>query len=205
MHYTLMRRFDEGVFPTEKIDFLDGFYRLSYGNSAKNEMDRRYERLRKRAGMTKKHDTSYRQNQVRFMARQYETNFVNNLWMHAWNRLNAFFKHFEADHSVRYATLHHLFVSNSERVPSQRLLSDMEEQLGHTYGHRLTNFRHEYFTHIKLMYRLQRFNEDWNHKNFSVIPILQHGRKHIRIDTHALWQVHNSLENTEKGNSFEKK
>lgn len=47
----------------------------------------------------------------------------------------------------------------------------------------------KYHEHLKLFYNLQRYNGENNLNNFAVIPIIRHGRKHIRYDTQALHQL----------------
>lgn len=201
MQFKLMKEFEADIFPQEKINFLDGFYRLSIGNKEQNIMNSHYRKIRRRAGLLEQHDTSHRQNQVKSLCYQYEINFRNNIWMHAWNRLNSFFKIFEKQHNIRYDTLHYLFVTNSTKQPSQLLINEMEHYLDYN-GERLTNMRSQYFKYIRIFYKLQRYNEDNGLKNFALIPIVHHGRKHIRYDTYALFQMHNALQTNkrEKGN-----
>lgn len=79
MHHKLMREFEDGLFPQEKIRFLVGFYRLSIGNKEQNVMNAEYKKIRRRAGILEQHDTSDGQNQVKSLSFQYETNFKNNI------------------------------------------------------------------------------------------------------------------------------
>lgn len=138
MHFKLNKDWANGVF--KKIIFLDYFYALKKGGLSKYELDIEYKSLRGRH-LKDLHDGSYRSNIFCFAARQYETVFVNNIWIHAYKRLRNFLRRFGENAKAVYETLDFLFTQKSKHKPNANLINMMKIHLGH--GGSVRSTRHK--------------------------------------------------------------
>lgn len=184
LHYKLSKEWSSGHFPT--ISFLDYFYALCDKSKAKYDMDLAYKSIRGEY-ISKKYNHSYRSNLLVFAAKQYETIFSNNIWMHAYTRLRRFLYQFEKNKTVVYQMLDFLFNQNSKYSLNMDLYKIMREHLKFS-GCRFLHIKEYPLAHLRFFYNLQRYNEQNELKNFSLIPIYKHGLLHIRYDTFALYQ-----------------
>lgn len=188
IHWTLMKRWRTGDF--NAINFLHCYYPLMVKKKSQYLLDPDYEILR---GPLPLYDSSYRSNIFVDSANQYEVIFHNNIWMHGYNRLRRYFK-FEPDKKKVYNTLAYLFNTKGANEPDEELLARMRNDLKWN-GEKLDKLQNKklFWPSIELFYNLQRYNERNNLKNFALIPIFNHGLKHIRYDSFAFYYLLSSI------------
>lgn len=141
----------------------------------------------------------YKYNIITYMETTMETAFFNNIWMNGYKRLRKYFYHkikefrlppnqIEITEKDVYKTLDSLFVRKSKHAPNEYLLSFMQDDLMYDLeGFYVIDDRKKYFRYIPFFYRLQRYNEAEQIQNFALILTFKHGRKHITIDSNALF------------------
>lgn len=135
MHYKLYKDWASDVY--EKIKFLDYFYALKKGSNSKFDLDHEYKSIRGRQ-LKDTPDGSNRLNWFYFAARQYETIFVNNIWIHAYKRLRTFLNRFEEDKKAVYETLGFLDAKDSKNTPNATLLQNDKGSPGSRWKIRLS-------------------------------------------------------------------
>lgn len=84
--------------------------------------------------------------------------------------------------------MHHLFYIDSEKTPNSILISTLKEKLYFRGTFRTIKF--EWHKYILTFWILQRFNHTNGYKNFKLVPHYKSGRKHITIDSTALYQYY---------------
>lgn len=111
--------------------------------------------------------------------------------MHARSRVRRFLFNIVYDKKEQrkdvFRTIEYLF---SERggSPDPCLISAMTQYLGYVDDNeRMSDIQKNCYRHIRLFYKLQRFNEDNKLNNFALIPIMKHGLHHVRYDSQGLW------------------
>lgn len=196
-HYILNKKWANNDFT--KVRFLDHFYVLSAVRNAnmstKTEtMDSEYMRLRV-DNINGLHNRSGKSNSIVFAAKQYETSFNNNIWMHAYVRVKRFLKNFTENKTVVYRTLDFLFNRNSKNDTNPHLIRMMELSLGYD-GERFLDVKSKPHKYLKFFYRLQCYNNALGRRNFALVPIYKHGLHHIRYDTQGLHYLLSSLRKT---------
>lgn len=193
-HFDLMRKWRDGNFPRNEIDFRQYFLALLRQN--RDTLDPEYAALR---GNLPFYDNSYRINMMNHLITQYKTAFKNNLKVHAYSRLRKFFKTFiivnqrgesvPFEYKVIKDTLEFVFYRETNVVPNQTLLELLRNYLGWN-GQKLFDIdSNKYYKHVELFYRLQRYNEQHRFKNFKIIPQFSYGSLHIRYDTQAMSEL----------------
>lgn len=206
IHWDLMRKFNDGIFPQQKIDFSYYFKALCHQDRVIYVLDPEYSQLR---GDLPLYDCSIRSNIREHLINQYDTVFNNNLKTHAFNRLRKFFAKFgrlnDQGQFINFKyndmrdTLGYLFYYETDSVPDPQLLQLMTDNLGWN-GEKLHDIDSDRnYKHIEIFYRLQRFNETNRFKNFKLIPQFHFGAIHIRYDTQAMFHVLNSMKLIKKG------
>lgn len=193
-HFDLMRHFEQNIFPTQKIDF--SFYFRALLTQNPGWLDPAYSQIR---GNLRFYSNECRSNIMVDLISQYETAFKNNLKVHGYSRMRKFFKTCVMydengeivpieDPAIR-DTLAFLFNRESDALPDQGLLLVLRLDL-HWTGEKLIDIDSaQYFKHVEIFYRLQRFNEINLMKNFMLIPQHHFGSVHIRYDTQAMFYV----------------
>lgn len=108
---------------------------------------------------------------------------------HMYSRIRKFCKN-ECPNIKSYETLDWLFNLKSKYSPDADLLNAFRIHLDFdknvSSSDRFSNLKMNWYKHLPLLYKLQRYNESKNIKSFRLIPLFSHGRKHIRCDTQAL-------------------
>lgn len=180
----------------KQINF--GYYFYSLLNKNAHRIDPDYREIR---GDLPLYDNSNRSNILIDLVKTYTTVFRTNIVTHAWKRLRNFFLLFTYTNDngeqvkLVYAdirsTLEYLFYRDTDSVPQEALLQLLETHLQWNRQNRLFDISdgEQYFKHIELFYRLQRFNESNGLKNFKLIPQFKFGAIHIRYDTQAMFQL----------------
>lgn len=107
--------------------------------------------------------------------------------MHAYSRLRRFLYQFEKNKTVVYQMLDFLFNKDSKYSLNMDLCKIMRDHLKYP-GYRFLSVKENPQVYLRFFYNLQRYNEQNNLKNYSLIPIYKHGLLHIRYDTFALYQ-----------------
>lgn len=180
----------------EKIDFGYYFYAL-----LPKYADQLHPVYREMRGNLPLYDISHRSNLMIDVIKQFKTSIRNNIVVHAWTRIKKFFLHFGYENEngefvkFKYAdirsTLFYLFYRETDEVPREDLLQSLEQDLQWNRNERLfdIDIGDNYFKHIALFYRLQRFNENNRYKNFKLIPLFHFGSLHIQYDTQAMFAL----------------
>lgn len=201
--WDLMRKWDDDDFPQRKIDFGYYFKALCIQEIRANRrlyvLDPEYSELR---GDLPLYSCKLRSNIREQLINGYEMAFQNNLKVHAYKRLSNFFRKFGYEYRDMRDTLGYLFHRETDSVPDQILLNCMIDHLEWDQQRLYDIDSDEYFKHIKLFYRLQRFNETNRYKNFKLIPQHHYGAIHIRYDTQAMFHLLNSMKLIDKKNEL---
>lgn len=191
---------------TKEMDFYKFFYplkairRVNKKDPNKYQKDEDYDHIRRRNNL-RNYDGDKRTNLIVFAVQQYKTVFVNNVWMHMYNRIRKFFNT-ECPKTKSYETLDWLFNSESEYLPDPILIGALRIHLdyGRNAGlERFCNLKKNWYKHLPLLYKLQRYNETKKLKNFRLIPLFSQRRKHIRYDTQALGHMLVACSKLKKG------
>lgn len=196
IHYVYMGQLEVNPHQTiiTKPKFIDYFYHLKADSKAKYEILSEYNELRCSARL-QKYDGSYRSNLFISAANSYETCAMNNITVHMYSRVRKFFKSC-AKETPSYETLDWLFTKKSKKLPDPMLIQHLKDKLQFTGN--FHDLKQKWFTYIPFLYRLQRHFETIEHKNFRLLPIFSHGRKHIRYDSFAFYQLLASMKLTTK-------
>lgn len=155
-------------------------------------------------------DDRYNGNAINGMSQKFRTNFGNNIWSHAEERVKnliklkhsrasanlikvvlfSLFDPASADPNVwhGYALLMHVDVEDVEELQAT-VRNIMQPPNGNFY---LCN-RWNWFKYVPAFWRLQRFFEAMHRKNFTLIPQFHHGRQMIPIDTSTLHKCINAF------------
>lgn len=192
------KRAQLGQPPKQEKQINFGYYFYSLLPKYAHRIDQVYRELR---GDLPLYDNSHRSNILIHLVTTYETVFRTNIVTHAWKRLRKFFLKFtytnDNGEEVHYktadirSTMEYLFYRVTDSVPQEALLQLLETHLQWNRQNRLfdINDGEQYFKHIELFYRLQRFNETNRHKNFKLIPQFKFGAIHIRYDTQGMFDL----------------
>lgn len=130
-------------------------------------------------------------------ARTYATAFMNNIQIHAANRLYRYFKHrvehydipFSVSTQEIYDTLNVLFNRKSDKEPNEYLLACMVEDFGNVYTFYNINFNNKYHEPFEFFYKLQKYNEINGLRNFVLIPQNHLKRHYIQLDSVDLYNL----------------
>ena len=178
---------------TKRNYFMEFFYHLQKGSKTKYILDDEYSKLRNQHGI-ELYDMSYKSQLMNFAATTYTTVLMNNIQVHMYNRVRRFFKHVQPELNS-YSTLKYLFQDETEQ-PNEKLLKELKTKLN--FNGTFKDLTTKWMTFIPFLYRLQRFREKENIKNFTIFPIFKHGSKHIRYDTSGLHKLLRSVVKTKK-------
>lgn len=87
------------------------------------------------------------------------------------------------------STMRYMF-SDSKEVPDESMLAVVEEVMLNT---NFQSMEYNWYSYVPALWRLQRFNETNNLRNFTIIPQNSPGRLAIRIDTYTMKCLVNSI------------
>lgn len=190
VNFVLYKNWNNGIFPVEKYNFLQYFYHLMSKKAVKYEIDSDYKIIRLKEFSNYFYNSSKRSNIFIEKANLFETNFHNNLFIHAYKRIRRFLYNFCSDKVVVYQTLDTLFTKNSKYKPNYGLIDVMKNEL--TYDglgfFELTN-KQKYIKYIKFFYNLQKYNHVNGFRNFKLVPIFRFGCHHIQYDSKSLFEL----------------
>ena len=173
--------------------FMEFFYHLQKGSKTKYIIDVDYNNIRTKHGL-QLYDMSYKSQLMNFAATTYTTVLMNNVQVHMYNRVRRFFKHVQPEINS-YSTLKYLFQDEKED-PNVKLLKELKTKL--KFDGTFKDLNTKWMSFIPFLYRLQRFREKENVKNFTIFPIFKYGCKHIRYDTTGLHKLLRSIIKTKK-------
>lgn len=207
--YDLITKANQGIFPTQPIEFRDYFVSFQNGykpimstkcksgekqfNPNKGQMMSEYQNLRATYHITEKFEAS--NNILEDLVTTYQTNFINNIQIHTGARLNRYFQHrihhFDIPFEVTWKdvndTLSFLFYKKTEKLPHWYLISALQEDFGQVYTFYAS--KKDYWKSFEFLYKLQRYNDENKLKNFKLIPQFTVRTHHIRIDNVALYYI----------------
>ena len=190
---------------SSKNIFMDLFYHLKQKSKDKYQLNTDYELLRIKNNLSKYNVVC--SNSMIFLATQYETILKNNIFMHAYNRIRKFFKNHTKQESdiytptIIYKTLDVLFNKKSTNKANEYLLQLLKTIL-HFDMDNFYDIEQKPLKYIPLFFNLQKYNENRNLKNFTLIPQIKSGRKYIRYDSCAFFTLLASLKLLDKGNTL---
>lgn len=146
-----------------------------------------------------------KQNIVNHVIAQYKTALVNNLEQHTYGRINKFLKHYQTNAlglddstpeqkrllaTARYETLKHVSGSaEADETKKDAALWAALRQHGYDGTSTLRSFRSNYWRFWRLMWNMQRYNQQHEIKNFTLFPIFKQKRHHICYDSKGLQQL----------------
>lgn len=206
-HFCLSKDLQSGQYDVnKKIDFFKFFYSLKIvrrQNKKKPNQynkDMEYNQIREKYKL-RNYDGDKRTNLIVFAVKQYETVFVNNIWMHMYTRVRRFCK--SVCPTIKsYETLDWLFNLKSKYLPDADLINAFRKHLDYDTNvgkERFSNVKKDWYKHLPFLYKLQRYYESKKLKSFRLIPLFSHGRKHIRYDTQALGHMLMACSKLKKG------
>lgn len=202
IHHILYQKYSQDEFPEREYNFVHYFKHLVQQKTEKTinqyVIDPEYQALREQFGLPTKYDIE--PNLIVYAANTYATAFKNNIWMHLYNRVNNFLRH------VQLLILNKDFETNKAELNQQRndtvkyvlgfrdhdayndeLLQKMIEWT--EWDAPLTITQHLYYRNMKVLFKIQRFNELFGLRNFSLVPILDHRRHHVNYCSQGLLQL----------------
>lgn len=208
IHFRLYRDFSNGIFPTKKIKFEHYFHQLKVNKTKSTKLkykldDSEYQSFRYEF---KLQQYDVKQNIFNYAVNQYETNFITNISTHAYKHVNKFLnvvqrkilKKASTTKGEKYSlykkrrdVLNYVFNGKNKSKCDKELLAEMQK-IG--FQAPFGSLRKNYFKVLKVLYNVQRFFERENVKNFNLVPIMKHGRHHVRYDTRALWELLQGLD-----------
>lgn len=190
INFVLYKNWNNGIFSKSLYDCLKCFYHLMSKNSIKYEIDADYKKLRLLKFSSYIYDSSRRQNIFVTQANLYETNFHNNLFVHAYKRIRRFLKQFEKDAKIVYQTLDTLFDRKSKFVANENLINLMKIHLNYNgQGFYDLKNKQKYINYIEFFFNLQKYNNLNGLRNFRLVPIYRFGSHHIQYDSKSLFEL----------------
>jgi hypothetical protein len=202
VYHAIYKMLDNGLSISNEIKFLD------FMEEARREnRDPTYEQFRNEAGVNRQYDCSFRQNFYKDITKQYETVLRNNIWMNAKERVKRFLKKHnpEATKRVLEKYVEYMFdynfydkECNATFEPDINFLpieqiSWLTEPGFFEDSARLSTC----LPFLKVFYKIQKINELNKWKNFKLVPLYKHGRKHISYTDSSFYVMLCSFNKTE--------
>lgn len=146
---------------TDKNLFNDFFFGVCWTERSGYELYPEIKTLCDRYGVRAPKIAENTGNLVNYASQTYFTNFKNNIWQHAYQRLKRFFSMHTCDKDMIYDTLHFLFNTDSDKIPNENLIEAIRIQLkpmrfgnGKGYFHGMNSSK--WFKYVPVYMRLQK-------------------------------------------------
>lgn len=186
---------DLSIFNKSPSDFVrDSFYAVLVGYKCSD----RFEGYLTEFEIRKPNNDCFK-NSFKYTYGLYETNFRNNIVMHAKSRVKKYFKTIDnIEPRDIEATVTFLFRRNANNLNKNDRLLDELNNIG--FAHREQNsfaemIEENWFQSVPIFMKMQRAIYNYNQQqrmqmqigNFTVIPVCGHQRQHVRHDLDAMF------------------
>lgn len=159
----------------------------NFAENHKNPINDNYKELRESIGTIPYYSKLNKGNILAYASTNYETNFSTNIWRHAKSRIKAFLRalHPNDGKDDIENTVTFLFHTTTIIIPNESHMNSIDQYLvpPANYFRKIEN---EWYTFFPIFWRLHRFNDANQLRNFKLFPLYAYGRKYIRIDTRSL-------------------
>lgn len=181
----------------KKREYIRFFHQLqTIPASSAPKMNARYDRIRRDNKMPS-YNQNVKANIHLYAADQYMVNFKTNVTTHARAHVTRFLRRLyptrkKEDRKKLNDTISHLFFSTSTAAPDKQMMQRVKKVLDppKTLFRNLTS---NWYACVPSLWRLQRFNEANELRNFKLFPQYSHGRKAIEIDTQSMVRLINEI------------